>query len=171
MKKLISILILTFISLSIFGCSKTPINEAEKNPNESNDTSYSKLYCDVIDAAFKEDSALNSEIKYVSIDTESIYNFSDIDKKFLFDYINKKYNVTTLDMNFKELVSEGYITDSYFTEGVLFKIDSYTKTSDTILSFTCSKFRSGLGSNGFTVDATKENNNWVIKKFEMTWIS
>lgn len=117
------------------------------------------------------DSALNSDIKYISINTKSFKNFSEEDKKQLFTYVADKYHATMLDMNIDELKDKGYINDGYFKDGLVFEISNYNSDSANSISFEGSKWRSGDGGIGFSFEAQKKNQKWKLKKCNKTWIS
>ncbi|MCM1988373.1 hypothetical protein [Oceanirhabdus seepicola] len=129
------------------------------------------VYALAFDSVWEMDKALNSDIKYVSIDTKTFKDFSEEDKSELFDYIAEKYNVIMLDMSFEELQDEGYVKDLYFEEGILFKVDKYNSHSTNSVSFEGSKWRSGLGAIGFSFKGEKKNNKWELVECNMTWIS
>ena len=134
-------------------------------------TEKAKVYAEIFNIAWETDKGLNSDIKYVNIDTSTFKDFTGEDKTQLFYYLAKKYNVTLIDKSFQELESEGYIKNSAFIDGISFKIDEYIKNTENEILFEGSKWASGLGAIGFTTKAEKINGIWEIKKFNMTWIS
>ncbi|MBS6502349.1 MAG: hypothetical protein KH415_12120 [Clostridium sp.] len=134
-------------------------------------TEKAKVYAKIFNIAWETDKGLNSDIKYVNIDTSTFKDFTGEDKTQLFYYLAKKYNVTLIDKTFQELESEGYIKNSAFIDGISFKIDEYIKNTENEILFEGSKWASGLGAIGFTTKAEKINGIWEIKKFNMTWIS
>ncbi len=134
-------------------------------------TEKAKVYAEIFNIAWETDKGLNSDIKYVNIDTSTFKDFTGEDKTQLFYYLAKKYNVTLIDKTFQELESEGYIKNSAFIDGISFKIDEYIKNTENEILFEGSKWASGLGAIGFTTKAEKINGIWEIKKFNMIWIS
>ncbi len=131
----------------------------------------SKLYADIFNIVWEIDKGLNSDTKYINIDTSTFKDFTEEDKEQLFDYIAKKYNSTIMDKTFQELEDEGYIKNLTFIDGISFKIDEYIKNSENEISFEGAKWASGLGAIGFTTKAEKINGTWKIKTCNMTWIS
>lgn len=175
MKKVLSVVILFFFIL--VGC-RNPVKVSDGNSDTNNkanikseDKEKVQAYILAFDNAFKMDEALNSNIKYVSIDTKNFQDFSEENKQDLFKYVADKYNVTVLDMSIEELKNKGYVKDLYFEDGILFRVDKYNKDSKNNISFEGAKWRSGTGAIGFSFEAQKKDEEWQLKKCEMTWIS
>lgn len=156
MKKIIVSMIL-LIMMIVTGCSQ-----------EVTDTV--GAYATVIDQLYNEDIGLNSDIKYIAIDTSLIKNLSDEQKSALIKEV-EKYGHTVLHMTFEELEEQGYIEDLYFKEGILFKLED-KKISGNSITMDASKWRSGLGAIGYD-DLKVENKNgkWKITKTGSAWIS
>ncbi len=134
-------------------------------------TSNARLYGKMIDEVWKIDSALNSGISYINVDTRTFESFNEEDKKQLFEYLSEQYDAEILDMSMDELEEAGYIKDLYFPEGIIFSIDKYIINSEDKISLEGRKWASGTGAIGFIFEAEKEKNEWKIKKCDMTWIS
>lgn len=130
-----------------------------------------KVYAEIFDIVWETDKGLNSHIKYINIDISTFKDFTDEDKEQLFTYIAKKYNATILDKTFQDLESEGYINKSTFIDGISIKVDKYIKNTENEISFEGTKWASGLGAIGFTTKAEKDNDTWIVKVFNMIWIS
>lgn len=127
-------------------------------------------YAEVIDKLYNEDMALNSDIKYIAIDTSLINNLSDEQKSSLLKDL-EKYGYTVLDMTFEELEEEGYIENLYFKEGILFKIEDEPMRGKSI-TMDVSKWRSGLGAIGYDdLKVEYKNGKWKITKTGSAWIS
>lgn len=127
-------------------------------------------YAVVIDKLYNEDIALNSDIKYIAIDTSLINNLSEEQKSSLLKDL-EKYGYTVLDMTFEELEKEGYIEDLYFKEGILFKIKDKTVNGKSI-TMDVSKWRSGLGAIGYDdLKVEYKNGKWEVTKTGSAWIS
>lgn len=155
MKKIIACLILVLIIAT--GCS-------QEAPDILG------AYTEVIDKLYNEDMALNSDIKYIAIDTSLINNLSDEQKSSLLKDLGK-YGYTALDMTFEELEEEGYIEDLYFKEGILFKIEDEPMSGNSI-TMDVSKWRSGLGAIGYDdLKVEYKNGKWEITKTGSAWIS
>lgn len=146
-------------------------NEEIEFQNEILKSEKARLYAEIFDIVWEMDKGLNSNVKYINIDTNTFKDFNKEDKEQLFDYISKKYNATIMDNTFQELESEGFIKDSAFIDGVSFKIDEYIKNTENEISFEGTKWASGIGAIGFTTKAEKNNSIWKIKMCNMTWIS
>ncbi|WP_312811246.1 hypothetical protein [Sedimentibacter sp.] len=157
MKKIIIFLMLMILSLIAVGCSQEP-------------TDTIGAYTTVIDKLYNEDDALNSEIKFIAIDTSLIKNLTDEQKFTLLKEV-EKYGYTVLDMTFEELEENGYIEDLYFKEGILFRLEDNTIKGKSII-MDASKWRSGLGAIGYNgLQVEYKNGEWKITKVESSWIS
>ncbi len=127
-------------------------------------------YITVIDKLYNEDSALNSDIKYVAIDTSLINNLNDEQKSSLLKDL-ERYGYTVLDMTFEELEAQGYIEDLFFKEGILFKIEDESVGNKSII-MDASKWRSGLGSIGYDdLKIEYKNGKWEVTSTGNAWIS
>jgi Ca-activated chloride channel family protein len=124
----------------------------------------------VIDKLYNEDEGLNSDIKYLAIDTTTMVNLNDDAKVELLKAL-EDYGLIVLDMTFEELEKQGYIEDLYFKEGILFKIEDEPMKNNTI-KMNVSKWRSGLGAIGYNNLVMKyKNGEWEITKIGEAWIS
>ena len=156
--RIISILLV--LSIAVFTAACT----------QSNDIDKIGAYTTVIDKLYKEDSALNSNIEYIAVDTSSIVNLDDEEKTKLLSEL-EIYGLTVLDMTMKELEEEGYIQDLYFEEGILFEIRDES-IEGTSITMDISKWRSGLGAIGYDgIVVEYDNGRWEIKKQGNAWIS
>ncbi|WP_422485398.1 hypothetical protein [Gudongella sp. DL1XJH-153] len=127
-------------------------------------------YTTVIDKLHEEDTALNSNIEYIAIDTSLIINLDDEEKAELLKEL-EDYGFTVLDMTMEELKEEGYVEDLYFEEGILFEIIDEPIEGNSI-TMDISKWRSGLGAIGYDGMVVKyENEKWEIDKQGDAWIS
>jgi Ca-activated chloride channel family protein len=155
MKKIIVCLIIVLLIAT--GCS-------QETPDKVG------AYTAVIDKLYNEDEALNSDIKYIAVDTSLINYLSDNQKLILLKDL-EKYGYTVLDMTFEELEKEGYIEDLYFKEGILFKLEDKTMNKNSI-TMDVSKWRSGLGAIGYDdLKAVYKNGKWEVTKTGNAWIS
>lgn len=134
-------------------------------------TSNAKIYGEMIDKVWEIDSALNSGINYINVDTRTFNGFDEEDKKQLFEYLAEQYDAEILDKTMEELKDEGYIEDLSFKDGIVFSIDKYIKNSEDKISLEGRKWASGIGSIGFIFEAEKVKEEWIIKRCDMTWIS
>lgn len=187
MRKIALIFILILImSITIIGCNTAAKEENERTAvsqilEESTKdeklfdkilkTSNARLYGKMIDEVWKIDSALNSGISYINVDTKTFKNFKEEDKKQLFKYLSEQYDAKILDMTIDELEEEGYVKDLSFEDGILFSIDKYIINSEDKILLEGRKWASGIGAIGFLIEAEKVDSEWNIKRCDMTWIS
>ena len=166
MKKIIiSLALLIGISLTFLWCfyKNTDDRSIVKQKSE--------LYALAVDAVMEEEKGLNYGIKYICIDTKKLKDFTEDDKKQLFDYITNKHKVTMLDMNYDELKNAGYIKNACFQEGAWFEVGKYKSYSSSSVSFECMNWRSSDASRGFDFQAKYQLKKWRLKKCAPTWIS
>lgn len=154
MKKMI---VLIIIMITVAGCSNEAIEPVG-------------AYTTVIDKLYNEDIALNSNIKYIAVDTSLIKNLSDEQKSALLKEV-EKYGLTVLHMTFEELEKQGFIEDLYFKEGILFRLEDELMSGSSI-NMDASKWRSGLGAIGYNdLEVKYKNGKWIITKTGSAWIS
>ena len=184
MRSLTSILFI-IICFSSMGCNRVEkvdyhngeegIYKEEYNKNEEMNhilkSEKAKIYAEVFDIVCEFDTSLNTNIKYINVDTSSLIDLTDSEKEELKTYIGEKYKLIILDKTFDELEEEGYIENMGFKEGIMFKANEYLVNTDNEISFEAMKWVGGCGAIGFTVTATKYNNRWILNKCENTWIS
>lgn len=155
MKRIIAFLVLVMVV--VVGCS-------QEAPDKIG------AYTTVIDRLYNEDIALNSDIKYIAIDTSKINNLSNEEKLSLVKDL-EKYGYIVLNMTFEELEKEGYIKELYFKEGILFKIEDEPANGNSI-TMDVSKWRSGLGAIGYDdLKVEYKNSKWEVTKTGNAWIS
>ncbi|ABN53770.1 MAG TPA: hypothetical protein DEF39_00680 [Hungateiclostridium thermocellum] len=116
------------------------------------------------------DEGLNDDMKYIAIDTHTLENATNADKKTVLEYF-KKYDVEIMDESFESLKEKGMVKDLNSLDGLLLRIEKVDKISDNEIIIECSKFRSGLGAVGVKCVLKKENNKWIIDSSQMSWIS
>ncbi|MDF2616792.1 MAG: hypothetical protein K0Q47_1447 [Sedimentibacter sp.] len=157
MKKLLYILlIISFVMLS--GCT------AKEAPDGAG------AYEAAIDKLYNEDEALNMNIKYLAVDTTKMKNLTEESKKTFLKNL-EKYGLTVLDTTSEELEKNGYIKDTNFEEGILFKLEDEQMKNNTI-TMDVSKFRSGMGAIGYEdMELKYRNGKWEIKDSGSPWIS
>ncbi|MEL7649941.1 MAG: hypothetical protein AAGU76_17810 [Sedimentibacter sp.] len=157
MKKLLCVVLILIVSLSA-GCSRTEPPDAIG------------AYEAAIDRLYMEDEALNTGIKYLAIDTSEMVNLTEENKKTLLKNL-EKYGLTVLDATMEQLKEQGYIKDTNFEEGILFKIRD-EKMKNSSVAMDVSKFRSGLGAIGYDGMVIKyRDGRWEITKSGSPWIS
>ena len=158
MPKILFIFLILSISVLSMACTS---NEQEDKLG---------AYLTAIDKLYEEDSALNSDIKYLAIDTSNIAKLSDVDIESLLKSL-EDYGFEVLNMTMDELMENGYISELYFEEGILFRIEDQPFKNNSV-SMNISKWRSGLGAVGYDGLTLKYKDGvWTIEKFESAWMS
>lgn len=179
MKKLSILFILSIIVLMVActGNQDADIAEQEKPKGDNHSVSTEnqdihtvEAYVTVIEKLYKEDIGLNSNIKYIAIDTSKMVNLTDEGKAELLKEV-ESYGFKVLDMTFEELEKEGYIKELYFEEGILFRIE-YNPIKNNSITMNISKWRSGRGAIGYDgLVIEYRNDKWEITKLGDAWIS
>ena len=130
-----------------------------------------RLYGEIFSIIWETDKGLNSDVKYINVDTSTFEDFAEEDKTQLFDYLAKKYNAIIMNKTFEELEDEGYIKNLSFIDGINFRVSKYVENTESEISFEGTKWASGIGAIGFITKAEKINGTWKIIKCNKTWIS
>lgn len=146
-------------------------------PNDNKDegfpeniTQFRDLYTIALDSFIPIDDGLNSDMKYIAIDTNTLTHASETDKKFILKYF-EKYNLEIMDETFDSLKEKGLVKEGNYIEGLLLSIDEIKFVSNNTVEIEGSKFRSGLGAVGVKCVIKNEDGEWILKKADMTWIS
>ncbi|HHV28978.1 MAG TPA: hypothetical protein GXX73_05165 [Clostridium sp.] len=116
------------------------------------------------------DEGLNGDMEYIAIETQTLENATESDKKAVLEYF-KKYDVKIMDESFETLKAKGMVKDLNSLDGLLLRIVKVDKISDNEIIIECSKFRSGLGAVGVKCVLKKENDKWIVSSSQLTWIS
>lgn len=110
------------------------------------------LYLGVMEDMWNEDTALNENAEYVSVDLSSAPgDLSEGQKHAIAWIFAEKHGLSPLNYSLEELQTNGYIPENelYWENGVLFSI-SPSESKDifhsTVLTFNIQKWRSGLGA-------------------------
>lgn len=119
-------------------------------------------YLSIIDTLYNEDTALNSGIKYVAVDTSAMTNLDRAAKDKLLKAV-EKYNCIVLEDGFDGLEAKGYIKDVWFQEGILFILKD-KPPSNGVITIVTDKWRNGVGSIRYTFDLKKSDGDWKIDK-------
>lgn len=131
-------------------------------------------YLAIIDDIWNEDSGLNGEIEMITIDTTGWIGLTDIEKEIILARIKEAYGFEVTVGTFDELADQGIIDKEnlYFENGVHIVISDMTyDEKDEKITYSVSKWRSGLGAVGSDgSEAEYKDGNWIIKKGSM-WIS
>ena len=154
------------IALLVFtvGCAKQPPMTKEFG--------LANLYIKTIDTLLNEDPALNSDIKFVAIEMDTLKGINEADKQRIEEYIKDKgYEIKNASI--EDLKEQGEFDEEklFIPNGVLIRIDKYEKFTDNRATFTASKYRSGQGAIGLLFNFLKSNDTWKLIKSDMMWIS
>lgn len=129
------------------------------------------IYSMALDSFMSLDSGLNSNMKYIAINTKTLKESTEEDKKKILDHL-KKYNVEVIDASFEDLKEKGlFDSETHSLEGVLLEIDSLKITFNKEVIIEGSKYRSRLGAIDAECRIIYKNGAWKVKKSEITAIS
>lgn len=118
------------------------------------------MYEKILEDLIKQDSALNTDAKFIAIDFENfkayhkdrntkedqMRSLSPNEKQTLLDYC-RKYNENVIESNFKELKEQGYFNEETMSlDGILISIDNIEKMKEDKVILRASKYRSALGA-------------------------
>ncbi len=146
------------------------ILEDSNNVEPSLDQNVS-IYSLIFDAIIKQDEGLNSEMKYISIDSNSTKDLTEEEREEILEYL-KIYNVDIINYSFEELKEKGMFNEETLSlEGILLEIKTVKKITKNDIVVEAVKYRSGLGAIGMEYTLQFKNNEWTIKEEKMLWIS
>ncbi len=150
-------------------CIEAYSRGTEKNPSG---TYYdlAGLYLKAMNDIWGEDTALNHDTKYISVDLKDAPgNLTDGEKSAITWIFANSHQKEGLQLSYEELVNEGYIKkdELYWEDGVLFSIKNSMDENEVyhglpVIKFDLTKWRSGLGAL-FYVDCTAswpQNGTW-----------
>ncbi|MBQ6165443.1 MAG: hypothetical protein IJK23_13310 [Clostridia bacterium] len=108
------------------------------------------LYLQVLEDLWTEDSGLNGDIAYISVDLSGAPGgLTDGEKAAVAWIFANRHGAQALQLGYEELKANGYLQDAYYWEdGVLFSIEKAEKgtNSEKKITFDAEKWRSGLGA-------------------------
>lgn len=188
MKKLISIFLIVTLLLGMTGCTQdnrdTQVSQSDPRinedlPDEQVETTSTKtevsdladMYIVALDSMMDIDSGLNGNMKYIAIDCDTLEDIDENDIEAILLYFSEKYNIDTMNKSVAQCYDEGYGDEqNLLLDGIVLYFDSVNYNMKTNATFTCVKYRSGLGAIGVTVKL-KYKDEWLVEEAEMTWIS
>ncbi len=119
------------------------------------------VYLRVLEDLWAEDSGLNGDIAYISVDLrDAPGGLSDGEKAAITWIFSGRHNAEGLQLGFDELQAQGYVKELYWENGLLFRVsqsENKKSTADKI-AFDAQKWRSGDGAIFFT-DCTARRGN------------
>lgn len=118
------------------------------------------MYEKILEDLISQDSALNTEAKFIAIDFENFKTYhkdrhskenqmrslSPNEKQAILDFC-KKYNENVIEANFKELKEQGHFNEETMSlDGILISIDNIEKIKENKIVLRIKKYRSALGA-------------------------
>ena len=142
------------------------------------DTKLEAMYKVVIDKLYNEDTALNSNAKYIALDLDGMQSrleknninskdfnmvLTDEEKETLLNYY-RKYNNNVINADFNKLKEEGlYNEGDFYIEGVLIYISDVKEVNNNKVVLSATKYKSGLGAIFFDLELNYKNNIWEVE--------
>lgn len=136
-------------------------------------TDYFSLYYQILEDILGEDEGLNGDVSKFGFDFSEISMLSETEKQLLALEFSSAHQVEPLQGTLTELMDDGVIDreNLYWEDGLHFTIKEEEVKSDSV-TFSVTKWRSGLGATGYTNTASKApDNQWVFAKISEMWIS
>jgi hypothetical protein len=161
-----------FMSLLVFVLVTAlilPLNISCKPDQVETRSSKAQLYCAALDSLIPIDDALNSDMKYIAIDINTLEISTDKEKETIKECFSK-YQVPVVFDSYESLKEKGKVIDDSYIEGILLSVEK-TEISDNNAIIECSKYKSGLGAIGVHVELKFEDDIWKVEVAEITWAS
>ncbi|MNJ52649.1 hypothetical protein D3C77_479950 [compost metagenome] len=134
------------------------------------DGSAGQLYGLAFEAMMPIDEALNENMKYIAIDFSELSHLTEQDKQYIEDYMGK-FLVEVKNATFEQFEeSEDFRDNGMVLDGVLLKVDK-VEISEHGAVIEGSKYRSGNGAIGVSIQLTLENGAWKVSEANTTWVS
>lgn len=130
------------------------------------------MYMEALEEIYESDTALNDEISMMAFDFTMADSMTDSEKNAVAYLMASKYGMEGICATYDSLCEDGYIDQEnmYFTNGILFELN-VKEESDQKLTFSVSKWRSGLGAIGMEdCKASYDGESWNFENGAM-WIS
>ncbi|CAG7617875.1 S-layer homology domain-containing protein [Paenibacillus allorhizosphaerae] len=129
----------------------------------------------VFDKLMSLDSALNGNMKFISIYVKNVQNdWTEEERTQLAAYVEQKYGVELLYYSHEQLVSHQWINEQTKSlQGILLQIEKIRiDESGTVATVAGAKYRSPKGAVGTEqLILKRENNDWAIHEMKGSWIS
>lgn len=118
------------------------------------------MYKTILEDLIKQDSALNTDAKFIAIDFENFIGhhkdrysnedqrrkLSEKEKQAILEFC-KKYNENVIEANFEELKSQGHFNEETMSlDGILITVDNVETIKENKVILRISKYRSALGA-------------------------
>lgn len=130
------------------------------------------VYLQVLEDLWTNDSGLNGDITYISVDlSEAPGDLTDGEKAAIAWIFSGRHDAQGLQLSFDALAENGYLTDGmlYWEDGALFSItkaDGGTNTANKI-TFSARKWRSGTGAIFFNDCTAKRGKGVRWKPYQL----
>lgn len=179
-----NILLITLLTITmlLLGCgtsttlnnktddSKTNIKENKEKAINPKDR-LEDVYNAALDSFMNLDQGLNSDMKYIAIDTKSLKGINEENKKAIIEHF-KKYNVEVMDASIDDLKEKGLFNkETLSLQGILLSVSKFEKKSDAKIIIEGSKYRSGLGAIGVKCTVVYKDGLWKVESSDIRWIS
>ena len=140
------------------------------NNAQNEEIDYGKIYILALDSLISIDEGLNSDIKYIAIDIDTLEGAAQEDINYIMTYF-EKYGVEVIAESFVTLREKGMVKEGNYIEGLLLRVDKIDKITKKKAVMEVSKFRSGLGAIGVRCKLIYSKGTWELKNADMMWIS
>ena len=128
------------------------------------------LYLQVVEEMWAVDPALNDGAEYLAFDLSKADNLTAGEKEALAWMAAGRHDATPLSGTIDELAGQGYIKDSYFEKGLLFRF-TVTESAQNGFQFQADKWRSGLAAifySGCTAQRSSEGWRYELGDFAIS---
>lgn len=114
------------------------------------------LFCEI----YEIDPALNDDINFIALDLTEFDFLNPQQKNALCYLIESKFNLPVSQATMEDLINQGLAEELLIPNGILFTLTCDDMT-DKSLTFSCTKYRSGLGAIFYTDNkAELKDNTW-----------
>ncbi len=127
-------------------------------------------YMAVIDWLWQEDTGLNGDIQYLSVDFTDIEDEEAAALTALLEDFCAEQDLTLLTLGYDKLVEDGYVEDLFFPDGILFSFEQ-AELTDTTLNVNARKWRAGRAAIGGEFTVEKQDGVWSVAQTKNNWIS
>lgn len=153
-----------------------------KGESDKKITKYTQMYLTLLEDIMQQDSGLNYEIEFISVDLESfdkeymdpeikgttrVFDISKEDEQIILDYMTK-YHDEIKSNNFEELKAQGeFDEENLVLDGLLIYVSNIKIVSEDNFLISMVKYRSGLGAIFLEYSVKYLDGNWEIDVVSM----
>lgn len=122
------------------------------------------LYRAALDEIISTDTALNTNMEYISVVFDQSIQPGDSDRQHIVEYLHQKYKVEIYKLTYKQLVKQGlYDGDKSNLKGILLQIAKPEQPDQqNKVSIDASKYRSNEGSYSSKIILEYRKNKWTV---------